>query len=238
MRVTTSLDLAHSAILLDFDGTLAPIVDHQRDAAMPAGAQQVLAELVERAALVGVISGRPSASLRERIAVSGVELVGVYGLEGLETDEVERAVSDLSEAVADIDGVWVESKGPAAAVHFRQSADPAESRERLEPIVRAVAGEYGLEVFEGKMVWEAAVPGEPRKAGAVRRMLDERDELTGALYAGDDLEDLTAFEAIRAFAGAGVCVCVRGPETPEALSEGADVIVEGTDGLLELLRSL
>ena len=245
LGVDSSLDPSRSAILLDFDGTLAPIVEYQGDAAMPPGAEQVLTALVDRVALVAVVSGRPSSSLRERISVPGLQLVGVYGLEGLDADEVRLAAIDLRDAVAGFEGVWVEAKGPAVAVHFRQSPDPPGSREQLEPLVRTVAAEYGLEVFEGKMVWEAAVPGEPRKAGAVRRLLDGRSDLTGVLYAGDDLEDMTAFDAVRAFANAdsaegrvGVCVCVRGPETPTPLSEAADVIVEGTDGLLEFLRSL
>ena len=62
-----------AAILTDFDGTLAPIVAHADDAAMPSEAREILERLIDRYALVGAVwgggpptSGRGSGSTRSR----------------------------------------------------------------------------------------------------------------------------------------------------------------------------
>jgi trehalose 6-phosphate phosphatase len=95
-------------------------------------------------------------------------------------------------------------------------------------------------LIEGKMVVELTPVDRPRKGGAVRRLADELD-LGGVLFAGDDVADLEAYEELDRLEERGVVavrVAVRGPETPDALLQAADVVVEGPSGLVELLRRL
>jgi len=144
-------------------------------------------------------------------------------------------------AIAAVPNAWAEAKGGnAVSVHYRQSPDPAEARrvllERLSPIAEA----SGRRVIEGKQTVELVPEGVPLKGGVVRRLLSERS-LRAALYAGDDSADLEAFEALERARDDGVeilRVAVRGVETPSDLLEAADEIVEGPDGLVELLREL
>ena len=80
------LDLLRSepdraAILLDVDGTLAPIVDRPEDARVPDDTRAVLRGLVARYGLVAAVTGRPSAAAREFVGVEGIEVAGVHGLE-------------------------------------------------------------------------------------------------------------------------------------------------------------
>ena len=71
-----------AAVLLDIDGTLAPIVERPEDAAVPDETRAEVERLAGRYALVACISGRPAADARRMVGLDGVEYVGVHGLEG------------------------------------------------------------------------------------------------------------------------------------------------------------
>jgi trehalose 6-phosphate phosphatase len=112
----------------------------------------------------------------------------------------------------------------------------------LAAALAPIAERDGLELIEGKMVLELVPAGASRKGGVVEAIL-ERSGARFALYAGDDLPDIEAFEALdRAIVAgtlaAAVKVAVKGPETPEELVTRADVVVEGPAGLVALLGQL
>ena len=69
-------------MLLDIDGTLAPIVERPEDAAVPEETRAEVERLAHRYALVACVSGRPAADARRMVGLDGVEYVGVHGLEG------------------------------------------------------------------------------------------------------------------------------------------------------------
>jgi trehalose 6-phosphate phosphatase len=95
-------------------------------------------------------------------------------------------------------------------------------------------------VIEGKRVLELVPAGRPLKEGAVERVVSEA-KLDGVLYAGDDVADLRAFAALDRAAVDGIAtvkVAVRGPESPRALLDAADVVVDGPAGLVVLLGGL
>lgn len=230
-----SAHLGESAILLDFDGTLAPIVDEPAAARPVADAVSVLTDLVGRARAVAVISGRSEAFVRGVLDVPTVEVVGLYGLSG-SSPLGDDARTGLAQIAAAEPGVELEDKGVSIALHTRRTAEPEAALARLRGPVAALAAAQGLTSFEGKLVVEVGPHG-VRKGGAVQRLL-ERLHPAAALYAGDDLADLEAFEALDR-AGIEVCrVAVVGSGTPERLVEVADVEVDGPLGLLELLRTL
>jgi trehalose 6-phosphate phosphatase len=230
-----SAHLAEAAIMLDFDGTLAPIVEDPAAARPLPDAAPVLTDLCRRTGAVAVISGRPEAFIRDVLDVPQLEVVGLYGLSGMPPlgDAVREA---LRRVVANEPGAELEDKGVSIAVHTRQAADPDGALARVREPVRSVAASVGLTSFEGKLVIEVSPPG-ARKGGAVQQLL-ERLHPPAALYAGDDLQDLEAFEALER-SGVEACrVAVVASGTPERLIEVADVEVDGPLGLLELLRAL
>jgi trehalose 6-phosphate phosphatase len=99
-------DPSRAALVVDFDGTLAPIVDHPDDARALPAALDVLAALVVELALVGVVSGRPVDFLRDRIGIDGVRLVGQYGLEaavrvGVRSEEAPPELLARADVVVD-----------------------------------------------------------------------------------------------------------------------------------------
>jgi trehalose 6-phosphate phosphatase len=228
--------LDEAAIVLDLDGTLAPIVSDPPAARPLPAIVEPLRALTARARVVAIVTGRPSAFVRSVLDIAGVEIVGTYGLEdGPPVDP--RVVAALRDAVDAAPGAYLEDKGVTVTVHFRNAAPPDGAQ--LRAFASSLGRDAGLEAFEGKQVIELAPPG-PRKAGAVASVL-ARTQPAAAMYAGDDLEDLGGFAALDAIAAAGgptLRVAVAGSETPGELLGAADLVVGGPAGLADLLVGL
>ncbi|MPZ61710.1 MAG: trehalose-phosphatase [Propionibacteriales bacterium] len=247
-----------SALLaFDFDGTLAPIVDD------PAGARahpDALPALQGVAGVVGrlaIISGRPVASAVEYGGLAGwsgpadLVVLGEYGLErwhaatGETTEpdplpgvaEVKRRLPELL-ARAGAAAAHVEDKRVAVGVHTRRMPDPAEALDRLRGPLSALAAETGLTLEPGRFVLELRPPGVDK--GRALRGLVEEYAARMVMYAGDDLGDLAAYDAVDALRAEGVpglLVCSGSVEVT-ALAERADLVVDGPDGVIAVLRAL
>lgn len=231
--------IERAAVIVDADGTLVPIAARPELARVHPGAAAALGALVGRAALVAVVSGRPSDEVAALVGVEGPTYVGVYGLEDAEpmSPALLRRLRDL---VAAVPGAWVEPKGAAVSIHIRAAEDPPAAEATLTPLLEAVAGAEGLELLRGKYTVELAPAGRGRKGAAVERLVAQH-EVEGVLFAGDDRPDLEAFEALDAMRADGrvtVKVAVGGAETPDELLAAADVVVDGPEGLAALLASL
>lgn len=228
-----------AGMLLDFDGTLSPIVARPELAQIRSGAREALARLVGRYPVVAVISGRTDRELAELVAVPGVRLVGSYGM-GDAAELPPAVLDDVRRAAAAVVGARVEIKGPSVAVHLRGADDPDAAEAILRGPLAEVGRSHGLDLIDGKRVLELVPAGRPLKEGAVERLVEE-ERLDAVLYAGDDVADLRAFAAMDRAAERGVCtvkVAVRGAETPRALREAADMVVDGPAELVLLLNRL
>jgi trehalose 6-phosphate phosphatase len=204
------------------------------------GARDAIAGLTERYRTVAIVTGRRSEEVAALLDLPHVVVVGLYGFEEEATELLTAVVPLVETAATRVPDAWIEDKGVSIAVHYRQAPDADAARAALMVALQPVATESGLEVVEGKMVIELVPPGRPMKGAALERITGEH-ELQVVLYAGDDHADLDAFEALDRLAASGaqvVRVAVRGRETPRALIDAADVVVDGPPGLVELLRSL
>jgi len=200
----------------------------------------VLRDLAGRYRLVAIVTGRRSEEAGALLDAPGISILGLYGSEDAAPDLVAAAVPLVRTAAEVVPEAWVEDKGASIAVHYRQAPEPHTARLELVLALQPVASQNALELVEGKMVLELVPRGRPMKGAAVERLAGEH-ALEAIVFAGDDLADLDAFEALDRLARRGVAavrVAVRGDETPSALLEAADVTVEGPSGLVELLRSL
>ena len=232
-----------SAILTDFDGTLAPIVEDWTSARPLPGARETLVDLAGRYAVVGVISGRPASYLAEQLGTS-LRLTGLYGLESIVRGEriaadgaeawrscIEKAV-DQAEAQF---GTLVEDKGLSMTVHFRTKPELAAD---VEKWAAREAKRTGLELRQAKASVELHPPVTFDKGTVVELAVGDLD---AACFLGDDVGDLPAFAALDRLRARGlrtVKVGVKTSEAPSVLLDEADVIVDGPPGALELLRSL
>ncbi len=248
-----------TAIITDFDGTLAPIVDDPGAARPLPGAAETLAELAERFGVVAVVSGRPVAYLEARLGLTGEpvpgatggrpgpRLVGLYGLERAEPGG--RVVLDpsaqewlpiVADSTARLAGsapprVIVEAKGATVTLHWRRAPE-AEAW-----VAAAVAEETersSLRAFPGRMSIELRPPLEVDKGSAVTELASGS---SAACYFGDDLGDLTAFAALAELRRRGVTavsIAVLDDETPIEVAEAAEVRVPGPRAALDVLRWL
>ena len=241
---------AEVAICLDFDGTIAPIVEDPAAARPLPGIVELLGPLADRYAALALISGRPATYLASHAAAPGVRYLGMYGLEEIvegrvQVDErleaarpaVAAAAHDLAgDPAVTASGAYLEDKRYAVAVHTRRVADPARWASPVGQAAERAAAAHGLEVVPGRMVWELRPQVRSDKGDAVRRVATE----SGArhlLVAGDDLGDLPAF-AVAEELGGGLRVAVRSDEAPAELLDAADLVVDGPEGVRGLLEHL
>jgi trehalose 6-phosphate phosphatase len=221
-----------AAILLDVDGTLAPIVERPEDARVPDDARAELTRLASRYGLVACISGRTGEDARRLVQVEGVRYVGTHGLE-LEP-AAERWRAPMHDFAASVD--WpVEDKGLSLSFHYRQVEDEEAAVRYLEDVAER-ARAAGLVPRFGRKVLELRPPVRADKGTAIRRLLAEAG-LSRALYAGDDTTDLDAFEALGGLE-LGVRVAVSSEEAPPELVGSAEIVVDSPAELLDLLRLL
>lgn len=240
---------AASALILDFDGTLAPIVADASAAAMTEGLGDVLAQLATRLGQVAIISGRPAVFLGERAAVDGVRLFGLYGTEewrdgrpvarseALEWEPaLDMARERVTLALAGRRGVVLEDKGLAIALHWRNAENRDEAGAFVRDLVRAVSRETALAQEPGKYVLELRPPLDRDKGTCVTELVAEVQPGT-VVFAGDDRGDLAAFAAVRAAGGYALAVD-HGAESPAEVLAAADAVVAGSDGVARWLRDL
>jgi trehalose 6-phosphate phosphatase len=221
-----------AAVLLDVDGTLAPIVTRPDLAAVPEETRAEVRRLAGRYALVGCVSGRTAEDAARLVGVDDVVYVGVHGL------ELAPEAAQWREALRPFAAEpwpWLEDKGLTVALHWREAPD-ADAAEQSLRAVAARAEAAGLEARWGRKVLELRPPVAADKGTAVRFLLEQRG-LQRALYAGDDTTDLDAFRGLDGLE-LGVRVAVASPEGPQALREAADVVVASPAELVELLRTL
>ena len=241
---------AEVAICLDFDGTIAPIVEDPAAARPLAGVVDLLGPLADRYAAVALVSGRPATYLASHAAAPGVRYLGMYGLEEIVSGRVQvdrrleaarpavdAARRDLAaDPAVTASGAHLEDKRYAVAVHTRRVADPGRWAGPVDAAAARVAAAHDLEVVPGRLVWELRPQVRSDKGDAVRRVAAE----SGArhlLVAGDDLGDLPAF-AVAETLGGGLRVAVRSNEAPAELLDAADLVVDGPQGARELLEHL
>jgi trehalose 6-phosphate phosphatase len=240
---------AATGLFLDFDGTLTEIVDDPTASALPRALAPVLADLAGALGVVAVVSGRPAAFLGERVAVAGVRLLGLYGLEewvdgaGVARPEaarwqpeVDRARRALADALGDSEGVHIEDKGLSVAVHWRNAPERGAAGAAVADAVARIGAATGLAGEPGKLVAELRPPVAWDKGAAVRAVAEEAG-LTRTAYLGDDLGDLAAFAAVRALNGLAVAVD-HGSETPAAVRDAADLVLDGPAAVARLLTDL
>jgi trehalose 6-phosphate synthase/phosphatase len=196
-------------VALDFDGTLAPLVDRPEDARATDRARAAIERMAgHEDTRVALISGRALDSLKDVASPPVAALLsGSHGVElqldggGVTIDLRENEVTRLEEligivesAASGADGAWVERKPAGIALHTRRlgpSAGAALQREARERVERALPG---LSTRTGKNVLEFAVRASD-KGEAVTR-LRQHAGADAVLYVGDDVTDEDAFATL------------------------------------------
>jgi trehalose-phosphatase len=236
-------------LMTDFDGTLTPIVDDPDEAWLTEEMRGYLRSLARSPrSRITVVSGRGLDDLRSRVRVPGVTYAGCHGLEVAGPDftfshpeaesqvEVLREVSRaLLERAPLLDGLRVERKRLAVAVHYRHLT--AAARHRLEDeLARAILQDGArLKIFHGTKVVEILPAAGWNKGSCALWILEQARRQLGpamrAFYLGDDWTDEHAFEAL-----AGQAITVRVGSDQRASKAGYRL--ETIEQVRELLSTL
>jgi trehalose 6-phosphate phosphatase len=248
---------SRAAVLLDVDGTLAPIVRHADDAHVPEPTRALLIRISRKYALTACVSGRRATTARQIVSIGSIAYVGNHGGELLRAGRSEPELLPAFEAAGARvrsfrDEAWqdarlqrlrvrAEDKGEIAAFHWRGAPDEAAAEEAVRGIA-ASAEASGLATHWGRKVLEVRPPVQVDKGGGIAWLLEDAD-VDVALYVGDDTTDLDAFRGLRALVAEGrlewaVCVGVRSDETPPELEREADLLVDGPAGVRNVLEAL
>ena len=200
------------AVLLDYDGTLTPIVTDYRKAFLSDAMRGTL-ETLSRRCTVAVISGRDLADVQRLVGLDSVYYSGSHGFELAGPDdwhhvqehaaaylpELDRAEAGLRKGLTDIDGHAVERKRFSIAVHYRQVADDRVTAVG-DVVDQVLADTSALKKGLGKKVFELKPALQWDKGRAVELLLDTLDmhaDDSLAFYIGDDLTDEAVFRVLR-----------------------------------------
>jgi len=226
-------DPTRAAVLLDVDGTLAPIVEHAEDAHVSEATRALLIEVTKRYGLVGCVSGRRAQAARQIVAIGSIAYIGNHGGELLapgstKTQLLDPTIAEWGERVAAFadeayDGhlralrVRREEKGVVVAFHWRGSRDEAEA----EAALKALAGratELGLAVHWGRKVLEVRPPVALEKGRGIAALFEEAQGTPERKQERSTAEEESTQEG-------------DGPPGPGAVGAGPGGPKAGTEGL-------
>ncbi len=241
-HIKTRLDDAEQvAVCLDFDGTLAPIVEDPTAASMPERAGAALQQIADTTHVaVVIVSGRAISDVETRLPVTDCVIAGNHGLEIQRANDhwvhpdvvdarpdLEQAKTTLESAVDPISGCHLEDKQYSVTVHFRGAEI---SRDTVQYIVTsAISGLGTLQASDGRQIVEIRPDVSWDKGDAVTQIVADD---AFAIYVGDDTTDEDAFHALQARSNGGLGILVG--DRPSA----ADFRVHDVDGVRAFLEWL
>jgi trehalose-phosphatase len=245
-------------LLLDYDGTLTPVVPRPEQAVLSSDTRHLLADLKANTRFVlGVISGRSLADVRERVGIKDIIYAGNHGLEMegprqqflhpatmAQREALDSICRQLGGELGQYPGVIVENKGLTLSVHYRLAPDDliGQVENVFNRVVAPGVSGSVIKITHGKKVFEVRPNVDWDKGKAVSRIMevqfdgspDEGVSAGGTLaaYFGDDLTDEAGFSVVQDAGGIAVFVGLAGQPT------GAHYRVDSPAEVAESLRLL
>jgi len=198
-------------LLFDFDGTLAPIVEHPDMAELLPGWRERLSALKKDPRVVlGVVTGRAIESIRDRIGIPDIIIASDHGSEvwkgaqlgvkhvGKNSQYLELLAGDVRNEFNSVDGVVIEEKKYSVAIHYRMVdfSIREEVKGRVEELTDEYCKKYDWEKMHGKELIEVRPTDSWNKGDAVRWIQENYAPGSLPIYIGDDTTDEDAFREI------------------------------------------
>ncbi len=245
------LDCSRPGILTDIDGTISGIAPSPDAAFVEPDARDALRELSQRLALTGAVTGRAANDARKLVGIDELVYSGNHGMELWRDGELQRSplalryepeitrVLESIRSTLQFDGMLIENKVLTASIHYRGVADPEKVEAAILVELERLIAPGALNITRGRKVIEVRPPVELSKGTSVAELAAEY-ELDGLIYLGDDVTDVDAFRALtklRSEKGLEFhSVGVRNDPTPQQVIDNADAMVDGVQGVIELLQ--
>ena len=229
-------------LIFDVDGTIAEIAPTAEAVKVTPGCKEHLRSLVKRLPLVAAISGRLTKVLRRLVGVDGVVYNGNHGLEQWVKGKVEikpeaqAYVAKVAAVIKELGpillplGVRFEDKGAGLVFHYRTLPDREKVRETILKEISRCPTAQPFNIDKARAVIELRPPLEISKGSVVKELI-EGYHLKSAVYMGDDVADIDAFDTICALSRGtgfqGLALGVVGEETPPEVAQRADLLLRG-----------
>lgn len=232
----SSLVPARVMLVTDFDGTLAEIVsDPQEAMILPASlvALERLSALLRR---VAVLSSRPAADLEGLVPLAGGDLIGDSGVGHLPLEARQRLDhfnARAAKVLRTFNGVWLEMKPGATAVHYRHSDATLND---LLMVLGPIIEEAALHAQPGRRVVDV-MPSDRPKGTALERLV-EKWEPAGLVCIGDDENDRPMFELVSGLDRPHLIIGAGSAEAPADLFANCDLVVAGPDEVSRFLEMM
>ncbi|KAH8321197.1 hypothetical protein KR059_001758 [Drosophila kikkawai] len=202
------------AVLLDYDGTLAPIADNPAKTKMPVELEAILRKIAKHPEVfLAVISGRVLKDVQKQVNIDGITYAGNHGLEieypdGSRHDyelptEIQKnytnMVNELKEKV-EKNGAWVEDKRVSLTYHYRDT--PVELKDEQKQLAAEICQKYGFRANQAHEAIEAKPPVNWNKGEAALYILKQKfgenwAQEVSVVFAGDDTTDEDAMRVLR-----------------------------------------
>jgi len=238
-------------LLLDYDGTLTPIVETPSKAIIHKDTKGLLQKLSRSPyCKIGIISGRKLEDIKNIVGVDGIIYAGNHGLEiqgpkiKFESQVSPRLKSiirniamDMQKRLLGIKGVLIEDKGLTLSIHYRLVSK--KDMLAFDKIISEVINPYivcdKIKVNSGKKVYEIKPPVKWDKGKIVLWLLARQQFISGVkdvlpIYIGDDITDEDAFKVLKR---KGLTVFVGRPGNSKA-----DYYLKNAEEVIKFLRSI
>jgi trehalose-phosphatase len=197
-------------VMTDFDGTLAGIRKHPEQVRLGKRVRRALEKIIERGALVGIVSGRSLPDVRSRVGIDGICYVGCHGyslqatqghsvtlMNRAEEARLPRICRALEVSLHGLPGIRIEAKEAGIAIHYR-NAERSVARRAHAAIRSILAHNRRLHLLTGKKVWEILPGPGVNKWTAIQFLLALENRRNSLLcYVGDDAPDEHVFARMR-----------------------------------------
>lgn len=223
-------DPGRAALLIDFDGTLVDFADHPDDVSLAPETWRVIETLRRQLdGALAIVTGRSIEDIDRFFAPLMLPVAGVHGhtrrtargnvhTKTIDSQALASLEARLRHFVEQRPGLLLEGKPGSIALHYRLRPDCEQAC--IAAVHDAVAGLDGVRLLHGKMVIEVKA-GNATKAEAVTEFMAE-EPFRGRIpiFAGDDVTDEHAFEAIAGLEGVSIKV---GPGESAALYRAEEI---------------
>lgn len=243
-------------LVFDLDGTLSLMPSTPDYGCLWPGVPEDL-ERAKQYAHVAILSGREVQGSAGVVKIAGLTYIGVHGLEwcsDLPTMQTPYLLPEaqpyaepgaqlfalLEQHLADFPGVLLQPKSIGGSIFYGLAPDPESTRVRLLALLAEPAQRLGMRLGESRSIIEILAPLAIDKGVALRRYVQQLG-LQAVCFAGDDRNDLAAVLEIERLREEGLAACsivVRHANTPPALLEHGDVVVDDIAGMAAQLHEM
>ncbi len=238
-------------LFLDFDGTLAEIADHYKNATILKESKKLLKAIASTPeCLVAIVSGRALSDVKKRVGLKNIVYAGNHGLEiegtGIKyttfvkpsiKNLLKKILHDLAGKIGSIPGILLEDKTLTLSIHFRKvkKQDMLIFQKLLLETMAPYLKAKRVTMLGGKKVFEIKPVVDWDKGKAVMWLLkhfskNKYEKKIYPVFIGDDVTDETAFKALK---GKGLCIRVG-----KSATSAAPYYLRNTEQVAKFLRTV